>query len=259
MSTTFVGAAEVESASGFVWTRTDEDAVTEREIEELRMLESLVASTQKTFDETKRKTGGQMKGGNGRLSNKGQENLGKGNQSTNKQAEPVKTANEPQFKYMTPIEDPKLVKTVANQALDVPVTMSTRELLSILPDVRRHIKDLLTTKQVSQVATAAFVEETEWEGDAEVFVAELATRSDNLIVAKEVEELRALDVTIEGQKVEALADDGSQIISIRKDIWERLGSPIRSDHVMVMESANRSKNETMGLLQDLRIGIGGYC
>ena len=28
--------------------------------------------------------------------------------------------------------------------------------------------------------------------------------------------------------------------------------------VMVMESANKTKNETMGLLQDLKITLGGY-
>ena len=100
-----------------------------------------------------------------------------------------------------------------------------------------------------------FIEKEEV-GNAEVFVAGLANRDDNLIVAKEVEDLRALDVLIEGEKVEALADDGSQIISIRRDVWERFGAPIRSDHVMIMESANLSKNETMGMLQDLKIVIG---
>jgi hypothetical protein len=145
---------------------------------------------------------------------------------------------------------------VAKQALDVPVTISTRELLSIAPDVRRHIKDLCTTKRVSNTATTAFVEEEK--GNPEVFIANLISRTDDLIVAKEVEELRALDVLINGTKIEALADDGSQILSIRRDIWEKIGIPIRADHLMVMESANKSKNETMGLLQDLKIEIGGY-
>jgi gag-polyprotein putative aspartyl protease len=73
-----------------------------------------------------------------------------------------------------------------------------------------------------------------------------------------VEELQALDVMVNGFKVEALADNGSQIISIQKDLWEKIGTPIRSDHVMVMESANKSKDETMRLLQDLKIDIGSY-
>ena len=45
--------------------------------------------------------------------------------------------------------------------------------------------------------------------NAKVFVAELASRDDELIVVQEVEELRALDVRINGMMVKALADDGS--------------------------------------------------
>ena len=255
VSTTFVSTANVGPAARFVWLKEEEDleVATEREVEELRVLESLVASTQKKIEETKKKVGGATKG---KTVNRGRDNLGNNNQPANKPAE--QSRNEPQFKYQTPIEDPSLVKTVAKQALDAAVTMTTRELLSISPDVRRHVKDLLTAKRVPQTATTAFYEEEEGIGPAEVFMSELTSHNDNLIVAKEVEELRALDVHIEGNKVEALADDGSQIISIRRDVWERFGSPIRSDHVMVMESANLSKNETMGLLQNLKIVIGGY-
>ena len=68
-----------------------------------------------------------------------------------------------------------------------------------------------------------------------------------------------LDVSLEENlDVEAVLDDGSQIVGLRQDLWERLGLPIRSDHVMVMEAANKSKDQTMGLLQDLKIIIGGY-
>jgi hypothetical protein len=90
----------------------------------------------------------------------------------------------------------------------------------------------------------------------EVTIANIA--ADKLIVAKHTEELRVIDVEIHGIKVIATVDDGSQIISIRQDIWEQIGLPIRSDKIMVMESANKTRNETTGLLQDLKISIGGY-
>ena len=111
-----------------------------------------------------------------------------------------------------------------------------------------------------RVATATFAEEARSGRDQETatYLAGLMPRPESLIVAKDVEELRAIDVEIEGQTVEALADDGSQVVSIRAKLWEQLGIPVRSDRTMVMESANKSKNETMGLLQDLKIDIGGY-
>ena len=81
---------------------------------------------------------------------------------------------------------------------------------------------------------------------------------ENLVVANHVEELRVINVMIHGVKVIATVDDGSQILSIRQDVWERLGLPLRSDKIMVMESANKTKDETMGLLQDLKVQIGEY-
>ncbi|KAF9536297.1 hypothetical protein CPC08DRAFT_652196 [Agrocybe pediades] len=87
----------------------------------------------------------------------------------------------------------------------------------------------------------------------------LPEREDGLIVANHSEELRAIDVILEGNiKVEGLCDSGSQIVGIRKDIWEKLGKPVRSDHIMSIESAHKTKEFTIGLLQDLKLTIGGY-
>jgi gag-polyprotein putative aspartyl protease len=256
VSTTFVGTSSFNPMSEFVWTNAEEesDPVTERELEDMRTRECMIASSQKKVDATKQRMNGQNKGnGNARASTRVEKTA-----PLNDKVEPVKPTAEPQFRYITPIEDPSLIKTVIKQALDVPLTISTCELLSLAPDIRKQVKDLLTTKRVSQNATTAFIGDDTITEDADVFLTELANRSSELVVAREVEELRALEVKINGIAVEALADDGSQIISIRKDIWERIGTPIRSDHVMMMESANKSKNETMGLLQDLKVEIGGY-
>jgi hypothetical protein len=45
--------------------------------------------------------------------------------------------------------------------------------------------------------------------------------------------------------------------AFKKDLWEMIGMLIRSNHVMIIESANKSKDETMKL-QDLEIEISGY-
>ena len=147
---------------------------------------------------------------------------------------------DPQYRYVTPIEDPALVKKLVQQSLDTEITISTRELLSVAPDVRRQIKDQLVTKRV---ATSAFVEEVSPSIDVEkdsVLVANVS--ADNLVVAKHTEELRVIDMTIQGVEVTATVDDGSQIISIRQDKWEKIGLPIRSDRIMVMESIEERNN-----------------
>ena len=61
VSSHFVGATETQTSAGFPWTRaveTEEDdsqpAVTEREIEELSILENLVTTTQRKIENTKK-------------------------------------------------------------------------------------------------------------------------------------------------------------------------------------------------------------
>lgn len=220
--------------------------MTTREHEELKVLENLVASTQKKIDNTKRKFGSKQDREGLTTRSKAQEN----------HQEPAVERSlrpDPQFRYVTPIEDPAVIKKLVDQTLNTSITISVRELLSVAPDVRRQIKDQLITKRV---ATTAFVEETSQDEPTEVLVANVS--ADNVVVAKHTEELRVFDIMISGLKVVETVNDGSQIISIRQDIWEKLGIPIRSDKIMIMESANKSKNETMGLLQDLKVSIGGY-
>jgi hypothetical protein len=55
----------------------------------------------------------------------------------------------PQYHYSTPIEDPAIVLKVVNHALDVPVSITQRELLSISPEVWKQYKELIMTRRVS--------------------------------------------------------------------------------------------------------------
>jgi hypothetical protein len=47
-----------------------------------------------------------------------------------------------QYHYSTPIEDPAIVLKVVNHALDIPISITQRELLSISPEVRKQYKEL---------------------------------------------------------------------------------------------------------------------
>ena len=131
---------------------------------------------------------------------------------------------DPQYQYVMLIEDPALVKKLVQQSLNSKITISTREILSMAPDIRHQVKDQLIMKRV---ATTAFVETLAEEEPSEVFMANVML--ENLIVAKHTEELRVIEVLIQGTKVVVMVDNGSQIISIQQDMWEKLGLPIRSD------------------------------
>ena len=255
VSTNFVGATEKGT---YAWAQELEDvditSMTAREKEELQILENLVVTTQKKIDSTKKKYGAAKQVNDGKAT-RSKTQADTPEKGTTAQAGDKASRPEPQFRYITPIEDPTLVKKIADQSLETAITISTRELLSVAPEIRRHIKDQLVTKRIS--ASAMNVSELlEDDEDSRVLVANV--NDENLVVANHTEELRVIDIEIHGVKVVATIDDGSQIVSIREDMWEKFGLPIRSDKTMVMESANKTKNETMGLLQDLKITIGGY-
>ncbi|KAF9440879.1 hypothetical protein P691DRAFT_686063, partial [Macrolepiota fuliginosa MF-IS2] len=81
--------------------------------------------------------------------------------------------------------------------------------------------------------------------------------SGSLIVTNQVEDLRTIPLELSGSiMVEAILDKGSQITAIQHNVWEKLGLPLLSNQTMVMESANASKEATLGLLRDLPARIG---
>jgi hypothetical protein len=55
----------------------------------------------------------------------------------------------PQYRYTTPVEDPAIVRKVVNHALDIPVSITQCELLSISPEAWKQFKELTTTRRTS--------------------------------------------------------------------------------------------------------------
>jgi len=264
VSSNFVEATDLQDQMSYTWMKPDSEGddtpqLTERQIEEIGVLESLIASTQKKVDETKKRI---TKSGPTTRSSTRQEALAP------KQMIPASRISKevpeihpsgapaPQFRYHTPIEDPATISKVANQALNGSITLPIRDLLSISPDVRRHIKEQIVTKRVTSASANALSAEA---NIVECFMAALPERADNIIVADHSVNLRVLDLILNDKiQVEAILDEGSQIVGLRKDIWEKLGVPIWSDHKMNMVSANASSNQTIGLIHDLKVTIGVY-
>jgi hypothetical protein len=238
VSSNFVRAAEVKVE--YAWSRDaeeddDQEEMTKKEQEDLQVLENLVASTQKKIDNAKKKFGANKQDKDGLLM---RSKAHAANQEKSTQAQPAERLSRPdlQYRYVTPIEDPALIKKLVDQSLDLSITISTCELLSVAPDIRRQVKDQLITKRVVTTATTALQGAIEEIDSPQVLIVNVS--EDSLIVAKHTEELRVVDTLIQGIKVIAMVDDSSQIVSIRQDKWEKIGLPIQSDKIMVMESAS---------------------
>ncbi|KDR69122.1 hypothetical protein GALMADRAFT_230903 [Galerina marginata CBS 339.88] len=55
---------------------------------------------------------------------------------------------EPAYRTLPPIHEAAIANTVYNRALDTPVTITQRELLSISPEVRSQIREAVTTRRI---------------------------------------------------------------------------------------------------------------
>ena len=117
------------------------------------------------------------------------------------------------------------------------VILTHRELYAISSDTCQYLKDNVTTWKVpipATTSTNAFEEVEEDNAPTETFLQSTSLPS-NLIVGKSIIELRVIPLRLEGHiSVEAVLDEGSQVIGLRRDIWEKLGLLIHPEQTMVM-------------------------
>ena len=189
---------------------------TKYEIEDLGTLESVISSRKMKSDQIKK-----------RITNSGPTMRGSTRQ---KSLAP---------KQGSLMNSPRMVNqdVTPNQNPDTQDNLSISSILPISPYIQRHIKDQIVTKRVTATASANALSANE--NNVECFMSALPERTDNIIVADHSVNIRVLDVTLNvNVNVEAILDEGSQIVGIRKDIWEKLGVPICSDHKIHMISAN---------------------
>lgn len=164
-----------------------------------------------------------------------------------------------QYRFSSAIEDLKAVQDVIQRSLEGTVTLTQRELYAIAPDIRKHIKEQVTTHRIpsTQIATTSSVENDNPSALAHHHHQQSQSSANRIVVANNIEELWTIPLKLDGRYVvDAILDEGSQIIGIRRDVWQKLGLPLLKDLSMVMESANATKDTTLGLLRDLLVRIG---
>jgi hypothetical protein len=146
------------------------------------------------------------------------------------------------------------------------VPVPIRELIAVAPDVRKQLKDLSTAKRIPVSANTVQVNELAGRDPGEVdrtFGDRVHRSDDGLIVAHHSVPLRSLEAKIvgTGRSILGVLDSGSEIVAMPKRVWEDLGLPVRSDHVMTMSNANTSTESTLGVVENLRLdfGAGEVC
>lgn len=99
-----------------------------------------------------------------------------------------------QYWYITPIEDPADVQKVMQRAMEGTVTLTNKELFSISPEVRKHVKEQLAARQIPTGSANAFAsaEDDEFNTNSEspiVLTYEQAAATNTRVVANSIEDL----------------------------------------------------------------------
>ena len=148
------------------------------------------------------------------------------------------------------MEDPAVAQRLLEWLMDVQVTISARELLSVSVDIQKLVCDLVSTKRVSVATLEA--------GEALVldlwleYEEFIVCNDEGHIVAKMSLPLHVLDGTLNDcLHVKCLLDQGAQIVAIRCNLWETSRVPVCLDLVTTLEAANKSKEDTFGVIENV--------
>ena len=165
------------------------------------------------------------------------------------------------YRFQAPVEHNVKTSDIVHRVLDSKVNLSARELLAVAPDLRKHVREIVTSKKIS----ANTVEVNEVDAylagcfDAEppsVFLDLVKYDSSSSAAASSLP-LRVIHPTFgPGVEPECILDGGAQVVVMRKDVWSRLQAPIVASRAMPMESANASTTMTLGLIEDHPVQLG---
>ena len=164
-----------------------------------------------------------------------------------------------QFKYQAPAEDKELIQVVIDRSMESQVTMSQKELLAISPDVRRHMKEVITSKRVVQNTVEALLATVEVQA---VGVSEQKLGTGGMVVGVDCLPLRCINRLVDGKyPVECTLDSGAQLIAMRRAIWMELlwysQFPLKPTKSYNMVVADHSRSKHLGDSRERPLEVQG--
>jgi hypothetical protein len=169
-----------------------------------------------------------------------------------------KQPQEPKFCYAALIEDRAISNTLFNCMLDTQITVTAHKILATAPEVRKSFKDATTTRKVPTLvnpAKAYVITNMQSVNQVQLCCHKVHC---NLLVAKELHLLRAIMPKIEGlHEVECILNSRLQIVLISEAVWQMLNWELNPRWKITMQSANSLCNESLSLIENLELEIGG--
>ena len=201
--------------------------------------------------------------------------------------------NTPAYRSLPPIHDPTVAADVYKRAMDAPITITQRELLSLSPEVRSQVREITTTRRIptAPVADAQAALQVTFEDEdvpydiTPTFVLGRRERNplpagativsdpiesyynslepgeepdlDRLTVAKESTAIRSIHALIDtSQKKECTVDPGCQVVAMSEATCHGLALAYDPRIRLNMESANGTFDWSLGLARNVPFLIG---
>ncbi|KAJ7244845.1 hypothetical protein C8J57DRAFT_1038457, partial [Mycena rebaudengoi] len=170
--------------------------------------------------------------------------------------------SEPAYRTTAPIFDEKIAHTVFDRSMDVPVTITQRELLPLSPEVRAQVRDATSSRRVTPNAKPAgsapsathfnvndvlpYIQPPpELPADAIIIPDPYENYynsgdiPEDLVISMESSAIRAILPIVDNRhQVECIIDGGSQIIAMSEAVCLDLVLPYDPCIVLKMQSAN---------------------
>jgi hypothetical protein len=198
------------------------------------------------------------------------------------------------YRTYAPIQDPAIAVKVYERSMQTPfITLSSEELLAIAPDVRYKVRDAVTPKRLAErtTATASIVEVEDdplpsTDAIDPIESRDTSSRHDNtdppigayistdpietyyktlppgvlprpIVVSKESHALRSINLMVNARKkIECILDGGCQIIAMSEAVCHYLGIMYDPEIILEMESANRTRDNSLGLARNVPLSVG---
>ena len=146
-----------------------------------------------------------------------------------------------------------------DRSMESQVTMSQKELLVISPDVRRHMKEVTTSKRVVQNTVEALLATAEVQA---IGVNKQRSVAGGMVVGVDCLPLWCIDGLVDGKYlVECTLDSRVQLIAMRRAIWTELlrypQFPLKPTMTYNMVAMDHSRSSTLGALENVLLKFGG--
>ena len=174
---------------------------------------------------------------------------------------------EPRTRFQSAIESSVNVSELTDRVLDATISVTARELLAASGGVRNTVKDLVASRKVSvnlveedlvdSYLAQCFDSNTVLDTEQEIIQVDLFRYEPSSPFAVLSLPLRVIYPDFgNGVFPKCVLDSGAQSILMRRDIWEKIRAPLATNKATIMQSANESRDLTMGMVENLPVTIG---